>query len=86
MALTDEQAVCVMNAWRRLTVLGILVDDPAVPPGVIQLVHEYIAPVIADLGNLSDQLPPEQVLAAARSPSAWFPTLRTARSAPKADR
>jgi|1186.fasta_scaffold733346_2 hypothetical protein len=77
--LTDEQALRVMNAWRRLTALMVLVDSPSMPRDVVETVREFVEPAIGDLGTLADQIPSEQLNATLDTPAAWFPDLRQER-------
>ena len=74
-SFTDEQVLRVMNAWRRLTALMVLVDVPSVPRDVIETVREFVEPAIGDLSTLADQIPTEQLNATLHAPSAWFPDL-----------
>ena len=76
LSLTDEQALRVMNAWRRLTALMVLVDVPSVPRDVLETVREFVEPALGDLSQLADQIPSEQLNATLHAPFAWFPDLR----------
>ena len=78
-SLTDEQALRVMNAWRRLTALLVLVDVSTVPHDVRETVRECVEPAIRDLSTIADQIPSEQLNATLHAPSAWLPDLRQKR-------
>jgi hypothetical protein len=74
--LTAEQAVLLMNAWRRLTAFVTLVDVPADRGDVVSAARELIQPALDDLGRLADQMAPDALAAAARAPAAWHPNFR----------
>jgi len=78
-SLTDEQALRVMNAWRRLTALLVLLDVPSVPRNVIETVREFVEPATCDLSKIADEIPSAQLNATLHAPSAWFPDLRQER-------
>jgi hypothetical protein len=74
--LTSEQAVLLMNAWRRLTAFVTLVDVPSGPADVISATRELIRPALDDLGRLADQMPPDALAHAERAATAWHPNFR----------
>jgi hypothetical protein len=74
--LTAEQAVLLMNAWRRLTAFVTLVDVPGDHADIVRATRELIQPALADLSRLADQMAPDALAAAARAPAAWHPNLR----------
>ena len=74
--LTAEQAVLLMNAWRRLTAFVTLVDVPADRGDVISATRELIRPALDDLGRLADQVAPDALVAAERATAAWHPNFR----------
>ena len=74
--LTAEQAVLLMNAWRRLTAFVTLVDVPADRADVVSATRELIQPALDDLGRLADQMAPDALAAAARATTAWCPNFR----------
>jgi hypothetical protein len=74
--LTDEQAVLLMNAWRRLTAFVTLVDAPTNRGDVATATRELIQPALDDLGRLADQVAPNALAAAARATTAWHPNFR----------
>ena len=76
LTLTPEQAVLLMNAWRRLTAFVTLVDVPADRPDVGSATRELIQPALADLGRLADQMAPDALAAAERATAAWHPNFR----------
>jgi len=77
--LSDEDAVRLMNAWRRLAAFMALADRPNVPPDIKALVHEFVEPAMLDLNRLADQMPQGQLAATNQSPSSWFPNLQEER-------
>jgi hypothetical protein len=74
--LTAEQAVLLMNAWRRLTAFVTLVDVPADGGDMIGATRELIRPALDDLGRLADQMAPDALVAAERATTAWHPNFR----------
>ena len=74
--LTAEQAVLLMNAWRRLTAFVTLVDLPGDRTDVVTATRELIEPALADLGRLADQMAPDALAAAERATAAWHPNFR----------
>ena len=74
--LTTEQAVLLMNAWRRLTAFLTLVDVPADRADVISATREMIRPALDDLSRLADQMAPDALIAAERATAAWHPNFR----------
>jgi hypothetical protein len=74
--LTAEQAVLLMNAWRRLTAFVTLVDVPADRADVANATRELIRPALEDLGRLADEMAPDALAAAERSTTAWHPNFR----------
>jgi hypothetical protein len=74
--LTAEQAVLLMNAWRRLTAFVTLLDGPADRADVVSATRELIQPALDDLGRLADQMTPAALAAAARAAAAWHPNFR----------
>lgn len=80
LALSNEDAVHLMNAWRRLTAFVALVDRPCAPPEeIVLMIREFVVAALADLDRLVDQIPPEQLAETNQAPSAWYPDLRDAR-------
>jgi len=77
--LSDEDAVRLMNAWRRLTTLMALAERTDLPADARALVREFVEPAMADLHRLADRLPPGQLAAANQSPSSWFPNMQDER-------
>ena len=76
LTLTAEQAVLLMNAWRRLTAFVTLVDVPADRRDVDSATRELIQPALDDLGRLADQMAPDVLAAAERATAAWHPNFR----------
>jgi hypothetical protein len=74
--LTSEQAVLLMNAWRRLTAFVTLVDVPSDRADVISATRELIRPALDDLGRLADQVAPDALAHAERATTAWHPNFR----------
>ena len=74
--LTAEQAVLLMNAWRRLTAFVTLVDVPADGADMISVTRELVGPALDDLGRLADQVAPDALAAAERATTAWHPNFR----------
>jgi hypothetical protein len=74
--LTAEQAVLLMNAWRRLTAFVTLVDVPADRPDVVSATRQFIQPALDDLSRLADQMAPDALAAALRATTAWHPNFR----------
>jgi len=74
--LTAEQAVLLMNAWRRLTAFVTLVDVPPDRADVVSATRELIQPALDDLGRLADQMAPAALAAAERAAAAWHPNFR----------
>ena len=77
--LTAEQAVLLMNAWRRLTAFVTLIDAPTTGGDVISATRELIRPALDDLGRLADQLAPDALVATERATTAWHPNFREPR-------
>jgi len=77
--LSDEDAVRLMNAWRRLAAFMALADRPDVPSDIRALIREFVDPAILDLNRLADQIPPGQLAATNQSPSSWFPNMQEQR-------
>ena len=57
--MTNEEAVTIPNAWRRLAAFVALIDGRDVPPAVRDVVREFVDPAMVDLNRLADQLPAE---------------------------
>ena len=74
--LSDEDAVRLMNAWRRLAAFMALADLTPLPSDAKALIHEFVEPAILDLNRLADQMPPAQLAATNQSPSSWFPNMQ----------
>ena len=74
--LTAEQAVLLMNAWRRLTAVVALLDAPADRGDVTGATCDLIRLALDDLGRLADQMAPDTLLAAERATTAWHPNFR----------
>jgi hypothetical protein len=77
--LSDEDAVRLMNAWRRLAAFMALADLAALPADARALIHEFVEPAILDLKRLADQMPPAQLAATNQSPASWFPNVQDER-------
>lgn len=74
--LTAEQAVLLMNAWRRLTAFVALVDVPTERADMITATRELIRPALEELGRLADQVAPDALVATERATTAWHPNFR----------
>jgi len=81
--LSDDNAVRLMNAWRRLTAFIALADGSSVPPDIALLIRDFVDAAILDLNRLADQMPPEQLAETNRGPSAWYPNLQEERWRPR---
>src|SRR3954454_14294022 len=81
-ALTNEDVVRLMNAWRRLAAFMALADRPDVPSNVRALICEFVEPAIRDLNAVADQVPASQLADTNHSPAAWFPNLQEGRWRP----
>jgi hypothetical protein len=79
LVLSDENAVHLMNASRRLTAFLALADRPYSPSDAIGLIREFVETVLADLNRLADQIPRERLTEANQAPSAWYPNMRDQR-------
>jgi len=88
LVLSNEDAVRLMNAWRRLTAFVALVDLPSPPSDGVALIREFVEPALDDLNRLADQIPQDQLAEANQAPSAWYPNLhdgRWRRATPEGD-
>ena len=89
LVLSNEDAVRLMNAWRRLTAFMALVDLPSPPSDGVALIREFVEPALDDLNRLADQIPQDQLAEANQAPSAWYPNLhdgRWRRARPEGDK
>ena len=80
---SPEDAVHLLNAWRRLTAFVTLVDQPGAPAEVIALVREFVEAALSDLNRVANQMSPDQLAEANRAPTAWFPNLQEERWRPR---
>ena len=78
-ALSDEDAVRLMNAWRRLAAFMALADRTDCPSDVRALIQEFVEPAILDVNKLADRMPPSQLAVTNQSPSSWFPNMQEER-------
>jgi len=79
LVLSNEDAVRLMNAWRRLTAFVALVDLPSRRADGIALIREFVEPALDDLNRLADQIPRDLLAEANQAPSAWYPNLHDER-------
>jgi hypothetical protein len=73
--LTADEAVLLMNAWRRLNALLALLDD-SMRPDVAAAVRELAYAALLDLEGLIDRMGPQQLRESHRAPMSWHPDFR----------
>ena len=79
LVLSKDDAVRLMNAWRRLTAFVALVDGPCPPSDGVALIREFVEPALDELNRLADGIPRDQLAEANQAPSAWYPNLHDER-------
>ena len=70
LVLTNDQAVLLMNAWRRLAAMLAVLNDPLLSD-ISGAVREFVEPALRDLDTLLEAMSPAERRQAHRSPAAW---------------